>query len=241
MDEEKKNNVLQLFKDNAKPKTPRLKSTTPVQKIEGDNNVQQAASRQVNQSIKGNGNIQTAGTVNLTIHQARPKTVKVVNAPPPGSIGAAGLLKEGIAEAFGKLGQEREKRVGKTAYSVMYSTFKKDFQIPKELPWTTIWNWPESRAAEIAAYLEEKHSQTIGGKIERAAKRPGYQHTRGHLFKREKELLAHLELTPDSPEVRAEMRRYFGTDSHKDMDARQHANWVAHLEAKVDQMYDAKN
>lgn len=223
----------------AKPKATRLK-TVPSQVIDGDNNVQAGGGKAVRQSIKGSGNVQVAGGVgSMTIRTA--KGPKIVIAPAPDSIGANGLLKEQIKEAFGKLGTEREKRFGKSAYQTLYATFKNDFHIPKELPWTIIWDWPESRSPEILQYLEGKYDNTIAGKIEKAAKKPGYQHTRGQLFAREKELLDHLGLKPSSPEVKDEMRRVFGTDTHKNLDPRQHANWVAHIERWVDRMYEAED
>lgn len=223
----------------AKPKTQRRK-TAPSQTIEGDQNVQAGGGKVAKQSIKGNGNVQIGGGVgNIVIRTIKGPKIEII--PGPGSIGADGLLKEQIKEAFGKLGIEREKRFGKSAYQVMYGKFKTDFAIPKELPWSTIWDWPVSRASEILAYLHEKFGNTIAGKIETAAKKPGYQHTRGQLFKREKDLLEHLDLKPSSPEVKDEMRRLFGTDTHKNLDLRQHANWVAHIERWVDRKYESEN
>lgn len=223
----------------AKPKTPRRRAV-PAQSIEGNNNFQAGGGKVARQSIKGSGNYQIGGGVgNMTIRTTRAPKIEI--GPAPDSIGADGVLKEQVKEAFGKLGTEREKRFGKSAYQVMYSTFKKDFSIPKELPWTIIWDWPASRAGEILAHLDEKYGATIGGKIERAARKPGYQHTRGQLFAREKELLEHLGLKSGSPEVKAEMLRLFGTDTHKNLDPRQHANWVAHIERLVDKMYESED
>jgi len=220
-------------------KAPRRKAV-PAQTIEGDGNVQAGGGKALRQTIKGNGNVQVNGGIgSMTIRSTRAPKIEI--APAPGSIGADGVLKERVKEAFGALGTEREKRFGKSAYQVMYSTFKKDFSIPKELPWTAIWDWPASRADEVVAYLEAKYGETIAGKIERAAKKPGYQHTRGQLFAREKELLDHLGFKPTSPEVKDEMRRLFGTDTHKDLDPRQHANWVAHIERWVDRMYESED
>jgi hypothetical protein len=222
----------------AKPKSTR--KAAPSQTIEGDQNTQAGGGRVARQSIKGNGNVQVAGTVgNMTIRTTKGPKIEI--APAPNSIGADGLLKEQVKEAFGKLGTEREKRFGKSAYQIMYSTFKKDFHIPKELPWTIIWDWKTSRVAEILGYLKAKYDNTIGGRIEAAAKKPNYQHTRGQLFAREKELLEHLGLKPSDPEVKGEMRRMFGTDTHKNLDPRQHANWVAHIEHCVDRMYESEN
>ncbi len=223
----------------AKPKASRL-NLVPSQTIEGDGNIQAGGGKVARQSIKGSGNVQVGGGVGtMTIRTTRGPKIEIT--PAPGSIGADGVLKEQVKEAFGKVGTEREKRFGKSAYQVMYSTFKKDFSIPKELPWTVIWDWHASRAAEIFAYLEQKHGNTIGGKIENAARKPGYQHTRGQLFAREKELLEHLGLKPGSPEVKGEMLRLFGTDTHKNLDPRQHANWVAHIEHLVDRMYESED
>jgi hypothetical protein len=242
-DEDKKAKVVELFRDNAKPKRARRKDSTPVasQSIEdGDYNTQIGNGLPVNQSIKGGShNIQAAGMVNLTIRHEKPKSVKVTVAPPPGSIGANSLLKERIQGLFATLGERRKKRYGATAFRVMYGKFKADFDIPEEQPWTIIWTWPEGRGDEIVRYLTAKCDQTIDGKIEKAAKRPGYRHSRGHLFRIEKELLAQLDLEPGSPEVRSELERYFGTSSRKDLSDNQFANWVKHLEAKVKKLYES--
>jgi hypothetical protein len=179
------------------------------------------------------------GVGNMTF--ITPRRPRIEIAPSNDSIGANGLLKERIKEAFGKLGTEREKRFGKSAYGVMYAKFKSDFKIPDDLPWTIIWDWPASRSAEIIEYLSDKFTNTIAGKVENAAKKPGYLHNHGHLFAREKELLGHLGMKPSSPEIKEEMRRLFGTDSHKNLDLRQHANWVSYIERRVDQMYEAKD
>lgn len=223
----------------AKPKATRRKAA-PSQAIEGDQNIQTSGGKVVKQSIKGSSNVQIGGGVgNMTIRTTKGPKIEIT--PAPDSIGANGLLKERVKEAFGQLGKEREKRFGKSAYQALYAKFKTDFSIPKELPWTIIWDWPASRADEIITYLGGKFGNTIGGRIENAAKKPGYQHTRGQLFAREKELLDHLGFTPSSEEVKNEMRLHFGTDTHKNLDPRQHANWVAHIERWVDRMYESKD
>lgn len=223
------------------PTPPKRRRATPVaQSIMGDGNTQVSENAVHRQSISGNNNTQVSGSVqNLNIIHGKSVNIKLT--PPNGSIGGSPLLKERVTEAFNKLGLAREGRVGKTAYSVMYSTFKKDFNIPKELAWTTIWTWPEARAEDILTYLHQKHGETILGRMEKAAKKPGYQHSRGHLFRIERELLDQLGLDPKSEDVKNKMKLLLGTDTHKELTPRQHANWVAHLEGLVDKIYEPKN
>jgi len=91
-------------------------------------------------------------TANYHFHQEKPPTLKAL--PPPDSIGGQALLKKSIQERFNGLGERREKRFGKRAYSVIYNNFKRDFKIPKGMPWTDIWRWPAATAPAIIAYLD---------------------------------------------------------------------------------------
>lgn len=224
----------------SKPRRPRRTSTSVVQSAEGNGNTQACATTGVSQVAKGNNNTQLAGRIdNLNI--IADKSVKFNVMPPPGSIGANALLKERIKECFNQLGLERKKRFGKSAFAVMNSNFKRDFGIPAAHKLNTIWSWDESRAEEILSYLQEKYDNTIAGKTERAAKRPGYKHTRRQLFKMENDFLSQLALDPKSPEILGKMKLLFGTTSHKNMTDTQHQQWVSYLEKIVDKLYESNN
>lgn len=181
--------------------------------------------------VNGNGNVQVAGDYNVTTTKA--PDIKVM--PPQESIGADPLLKQRIMTLFNKIGEEREKRFGKKAYQVMYGKFKSDFDI-KNNPWTIIWTWPKACAPDIINYLEGKYNNTIKGKIEKAASRKGYVHTRPQLYKKEKELLAHLGLQMNSPEVRQLLKEFFGTTSHTKITHLEHWQFVSYLEGVVKQI-----
>ncbi|MBI3584012.1 MAG: hypothetical protein HY096_08690 [Nitrospinae bacterium] len=216
------------------------------QKIKGDENIQSAGKiintekeasvprprkpkQAISQSIRGNKNIQVGGDM---INVITPKTPEIKYLPPINSIGGDPLLKQAIQERFNQLGEEREKRFGKSAYPVMYKNFKKAFGI-KNNPWTVIWVWPKECARAIIDYLDKKFANTIQGRIERAASREDYIHTRPHLYKREKELLDHLGLNLSSLEVKRLLSEYFGVSSHSKLSHLQHWQWICYLEGQV--------
>ncbi|MFI5330015.1 MAG: hypothetical protein ACHQ2F_03125 [Desulfobaccales bacterium] len=180
------------------------------------------------------GNVrQIAEHKNYHYTTIKPPDIKIL--PPIGSIGANPLLKQAIKSKFDKLGEEREKRFGKNAYRVMYNNFKRDFGI--EGKWTVIWEWPEACADEILKYLVEKNYNTMAGRVEKAATKPGYVHKRPYLYKREKELLAQIGVEISSEEVKGYLYRYFGVISHKNLTNLQHWQWVCYLEKEVEKMY----
>ncbi len=174
------------------------------------------------------------GGCNQIINTNLSPTIKIL--PPQGTIGANLLLKKKIQDLFTKLGDERAKRFGKeSAYSVMNRNFNKSFDIESR---AEIWRWPESSAALIVQYLEEKYANTIAGRKEMASKKADYIPTRPQLYNREKELLSHLGQKIASPEIDEELQRHFGVTSHKDLTLQQHWFWVCHLEDTVKKIVD---
>lgn len=180
--------------------------------------------------IGGNSNYQVAGDMNIVTH----KLPDIKMLPPPESIGGNVLIKKKIQDLFGKIGEERKKHHPETAYAVMFNIFKKDFDISKEKKWTEIWSWPIECADNIITYLEGKYSNTIQGRIEKAAKKEGYLDTRPQLYKKEKELLSHFGLATDSETVKDQLFQLFRVRSHRDLTRVQHWFWVKHLEKLVD-------
>jgi hypothetical protein len=142
-----------------------------------------------------------------------------------------------IKERFNRLGETREKRFGKQAYQVLFSNFKKDFGI-KNAPYTIIWDWPIECADTIIKYLDDKYSNTIQGKIENAAKRTGYIHSKGQLFKKEVELLGFLGLSTKSHDVRKMLHDFFGAESHTELTNLEHWQLVCYLEGQVKKLVD---
>ena len=219
----KEDNVHQLF-PNKKPKMS----------IVGNENHQSAGGQILgDMSIVGNKNTQVAG--DMVQHHHHHKAVRLTVAPALNSIGADALLKNGIMARFNELGERREKRFGKSAYGVMYRNFKKSFDI-KSGAWTAIWTWPMACAPAIIKYLEEKLANTIEGRIEGAANKADYIHTRPYLYKLEKEALEHLDIDKDFVENSLQM--LFGASSHRDLTHLQQWQWVCHLEGLVRQQYE---
>ncbi len=185
-----------------------------------------------------------SSTIHGPVHQVagdyynvnKPPDKKIL--PSPESIGGNPLLKSSIIKRFDKLGEEREKRFGKSAYAKMYSTFKKDFGIEKKDKWTKIWEWPEGCAKEIIQYIDGKYNNTKAGRIEKAAKKSDYIHTRPHLFKKEKEFLSQLGIDMKSPLVKESLQTYFGASSHKELTNLEHWKWVCYLEKEVEKIYE---
>lgn len=152
--------------------------------------------------------------------------------PIPGTIGRNPTLKASIQTLFNRLGDERAKRFGKSAFIVMYKNFKTDFGI-KSQPWTCIWDWPEATAPTIRRYLEEKYMNTIAGRREARRTAADYVPSRPQLFAREAEILSVLGLRSDSPQVRTWMHAWFGVSSHRNLSNVQHWHFVLLLEAEA--------
>lgn len=213
-------------------KKPRAKHTL-TQSIEGDGNFQAAASKgRVDQSISGNGNTQIAGNIGKLTVRA-PKAPKVEITPAPGTIGANHFLRDRIEDLIKKINQKRYERLGdKFKFGAIYGDLARAFGL-KAADWKALWLWPESRADELIRWLEEKRDNTQPGRIEKAARREGYRHTRGHLFRIEQECLDRLELDADSVAVKDARWRVTGKRSRKDMSDNELRNWVAFLEREV--------
>lgn len=189
-------------------------------------------SESINQTINGDNNIQVAGNYYASKNAPQKRIL-----PPPDSIGSDSLLKQNIIALFNKIGETREKRFGRSAYNAMYKKFKDDFGI-KNNKWTIIWTWPKQCALSIQNYLNEKYNNTIAGRMQKAAKRTNYIHTRPHLYKQEKELLEHLGLEMKSQEVKKLLKDYFNVTSHRDLTHLDHWQFVCYLEGRVKELED---
>jgi hypothetical protein len=186
----------------------------------------------------GRGNIQTGRDYNHTgdINNYTTKKVNKTIGPSPGSIGYDPLLKNRIKTLVDEIGDERKKRFGPSAYSVVAKQIRSKFKIKKGEKWTVIWLWPRECAEEIIEFLEDLYGETIGGRIKKAASRKNYMHTRPQLYRIEKELLSHLGLKLDSKEVKVLLKEYFGVTSHTKLTHNQHWQLVRFFEDQVDKI-----
>jgi len=80
----------------------------------------------------------------------------------PGTIGADPDLRRRIESALAELCKARELQFGYAAQGAVVAALKRDFAIDSHLPWTTIWDWPVTRADEIINYLLGRHAETLG-------------------------------------------------------------------------------
>lgn len=82
-------------------------------------------------------------------------------------------------------------------------------------------------------FLESKRDNTQQGRVNKAASSPVYKHTRGHLFRLEKEALDKLDWDGSSVSVRDMRLRLIGKSSRSEMSYNEFSNWVAYLEGEV--------
>jgi hypothetical protein len=169
----------------------------------------------------------------LVREQKKSDPAVIKRLPIPKTIGANAAMKRTIVEKFDRLGKEREKRFGKTAYSVMYKNFRTEMKMKVGQKWTIIWDWPETAAPAICQHLDDKWDNTIAGRKESAKNRPDYVPTRPQLFAKEKEWLAVLGFDFDSDETRQLLRRSFGVESHRAITHLQHWLFVLELEQLI--------
>ena len=161
-----------------------------------------------------------------------PPQSRVLRAPIVGTIGANAAIKNSIVERFNKLGDERKKRHGQSAFPVMYNKFKKDFGI-KNQHWTCIWDWPETAAGSIRYYLDAKYDNTKAGRIEARQSAPDHIPSRTQLIIRETKALACFDLDMKSPEAKTLLGELYGVDSHTRLKHLDHWLFVLHLEGKA--------
>lgn len=195
----------------------------------------------ISQVAVGEGNIQVAGVHgDLIIKQEGGKKGKMKVPLPPDCIGADRHLKQAINHRIKSIKEAWAKKSDmQTASVYFYSKFKKYFGIPQRNAFGIIWYWDKDRASAIIDYLDEIYSATIPGITAKAAKKKGYIHTRGHLYRREGELLDHLGWDRSGPEIKHIMKLLFGVTSHADLNSLNHADLVDYLEKEVKRWEDS--
>lgn len=219
--------------------SPRANRSETQQGRTSDHPMSSEAVSHHSQFISGDGNIQV-GNLGGDLNIQTPKRPIFRFSPARGTIGDNDLLRKRVSELFNRLGEEREKRFGKSAYAVMYRNFKRDFGIESH-PWTVVWGWPATAAQAVIDYLSEKYGNTIAGRKERAGKKAGRLPRRPQLYGQEKELLNQLGLKVSSPEVKGALLRYFGVHSHTELTQHNHWLWVCRLRREVQEAIEEGN
>jgi hypothetical protein len=155
--------------------------------------------------------------------------------PPPTSIGADSALRLRIDGLLNEIRENRSKYHGaNTRWGAINGELAKAFGLPPR-NWKQIYLLDVCRAEEVIAWLEEKRDNTIQGRIKKAASRPGYRHSRGHLFGQEKEYLEKLEW--DDATARERRGLVTGKTSRADMSDDELRNWVAYLRREHERLY----
>ena len=181
------------------------------------------------------GAIQNVVGNNNQITQNINTTTKLKVEPSPGSIGAHGGLRLRITELVQEVEEYRRERLGRQfKYGSVQGIIAQALGLKKN-QWQQIWLWDVSRAPEVIEKLEQARDNTMQGRINKAAQRPGHRHTRGHLFRLEKDYLMQLGWGDDK--ARNERLIVAGAVSRADLSDNEFSNWVAHLRSEVQRMY----
>lgn len=256
MEHNKKNNVVYLFgkppaeaKESVEdvladflkdiedaPDAPAIKHTKRTsQKIIGNNNTQARDDASLQQSIKGNGNVQLSGAGARVVIKSS-KSAKAVISAPPGSIGANLILKKQIISLIKEIEDYRRKRLGsRFRHGIVYGELAHAFGLKKG-EYSQIYLWDEYRADEVIEWLRGRLNNTQQGRIDKAAKNEGYVHSRGHLFSLEKDFVTQLGWQLET--VKNVMLRVTGKVSRIDMSDNEFRDWVAYLRSELEKMYD---
>jgi hypothetical protein len=232
--EEDKEEIVRLIQEASEPlpeKEPSTRPEKPPRKPRARKKPGVAAPQAV--TITGNGNNVAGRDINHTHIRVTSKTTKVEVPLPPNSIGGNPLLRQRIEYLFKQINEYRYERLGKKyRFGAIHGELAKEFGL-KSKDWKQMWLWPEARADAVIKFLEDKRDNTQQGRIEKAATREGYRHTRPHLFRIEKECLDKLEWDGTSDEVRDMRYRLIGKASRAEMSYDELARWVAYLQGEV--------
>ena len=204
----------------------RKRSTNRTQLMNATAPISTASTGGAIQSVAGNNNQVTQNINTIT---------KLHVGPPSGSIGAHVALRLRITSLVQEVQEYRRKRFSdEFKYGSVQGIAAKALGLQKD-QWAQIWLWDISRAPEVIAEVERARDNTQEGRINKAAQQPGYRHTRGHLFRLEKDYLMQLEWGDDK--ARNERLIVVGAASRADLSDNEFNNWVAHLRSEVQRMY----
>ena len=189
---------------------------------------------EVVQMISGHGNVGVVGDNNQVTQNINTTTTLKVE-PPPGTIGAHAALRRRITDLIREIEEQRRARLGaQFKYGSVQGIAAEALGLKKS-QWQQVWLWDASRAPEVIEVLERARDNTTQGRINKAARRQDYGHTRGHLFRLEKDYLAQLGWGDEK--AREERLLMTGETSRAHMSDAQFGNWVAHLNVTVRRMY----
>ena len=189
---------------------------------------------EVVQMISGHGNEGVVGDNNQVTQNINTTTTLKVE-PPPGTIGAHAALRRRITDLIREIEEHRRARLGaKFKYGSVQGIAAEALGL-KKTQWQQVWLWDVSRAPEVIERLERARDNTMQGRINKAARRQDYGHTRGHLFRLEKDYLAQLGWGDEK--AHEERLLMTGETSRARMSDAQFGNWVAHLNVTVRRMY----
>lgn len=221
-----------LSDSEPRPSLERVKDVAS-QVIEGDGNMQ-VGGKPAQQSIKGNGNVQIGGGVNA-LHIGTGRPLKVEMAAPDGTIGADPTLRARIESLIKQVNDYRYQRLGKAfRFAALHGELAKAFGMsPKN--WKSLWLLDRAMAPDVIGWLQQRLDNTQQGRIDRAAGRRDYAHTRGHLFAQEKEYL--LQLGWDDEQAREQRYLCTGKASRRDMSNGEFQQWVSYLYRSLGRIY----
>ncbi|MDC5755206.1 hypothetical protein OPW41_08805 [Vibrio europaeus] len=225
-----KNEIQSLFQSSVKSK-----DTKSSKNDSSSSKPRKASKTKESQIINGSGNIQAGG--NISVNFGTNKTVTTNILPPEGTIGGDLTLKSGIQERFRKLAEYRSELRGGSkaataqAYKIMYNNFKKDFGVSKK-GFKEIWLYPASCAQDIIDYLDKKIANTKQGRIEQAAGKNTYVHTRPWLYQLEGDYTHILDFP--SSERENILKQWFGVSSRGQLTDNQHWQYVNYLKLKIE-------
>jgi hypothetical protein len=181
---------------------------------------------------EGNGQmLQAARDIHQHNHYGPVKEVKKI-ALPPNSIGANANMKKTIQDMLKKMREYRYERFGPNGPKAFNKKFNTRFGLDSI---NDLWLKDESMYAEVYDYLKSSYANTITGKIEKAAARPGYKHTRAHLMRKSMEAINTLGWK-DS-QFRNWLYVNFGVTSRKDLPDGRLDDMVMALEREAQKAY----
>ena len=184
------------------------------------------------QKNTGNGQMLQAGRdIHLHNHNGPIKEIKNIS-PPPNTIGANANMKKTIQGMLKKLKDYRFKQFGKSGPIVVAKEFNKHFGLESI---NDLWLKNESMYSAVHEYLASTYDNTIDGRIKKAASRPGYRHTRGHLMQKSVEAINNLGWK--DAQFRTWLFMEFGVSSRKGLSDGQLDDMIMSLERLSKEKY----
>lgn len=207
------------------------------QVIQADNVVEFSAWKEA--KIINNGGINVfGGVVHVTqAAEQKPQARSKKEAPvyPANSIGQSSDLVVRIELLLQQIIDFQYQRYGKKFNgAIVYSELGRAFGFSAKT-WKQIYKLDISMAPEVIGWLESRRDKTYHGRTANAASKPGYVHTRPHMFRVEKEWLEQLGW--DDKQRKQQLNLIIGKESRRHMTNPEFLRWINHLERQVQAMY----